>query len=439
MRSGLPKVLHKIAGQSMLSHVVGAANKLNPEKIIVVVGHGADKVKEDFTGQNIDFVYQAEQLGTAHAVNQAMPLVDDSADCLVLYGDVPLIRTETLAGLLKIQENGLALLTENMSEPYGYGRIVRAADGSITRIVEQKDANTDELQITEVNTGILSAPAGRLKGWLAAISNDNAQGEYYLTDVVSLAAKDKASIVNSQPVFGWETMGVNSRLQQAKLERLWQAKQAEDLLDNGVSLADPARLDLRGSLQCGKDVFIDVGCVFSGQVKLGDGVHIGPYCVISDTSIGAGSQVDAFSHIAAAEVATDTKIGPYARLRPGANIGANAHVGNFVEIKNSTLGVGSKANHLSYIGDAQIGNNVNIGAGTITCNYDGVNKYQTVIEDDAFIGSDTQLVAPVLVGKGATIGAGTTLTKDAPAQQLTLSRAKQLTVKNWISPVAKQK
>lgn len=439
MRSDLPKVLHKIAGQPMLAHVVAAAKKLKPNKIIVVVGHGAAAVKTLFADQGLEFVYQEQQLGTAHAVKQAMPLVADSGSCLVLYGDVPLIQAESLTRLLEIQASGLALLTENMANPFGYGRIVRDDSNNIIKIVEQKDASQKELQITEINTGILSAPSAKLKQWLNQISNNNAQGEYYLTDVVGLAAQEQLSITSSQPAHSWETAGVNSRQQQSDLERTWQLKQANDLLDQGVSLADPGRIDIRGTLSCGKDVFIDVGCVFQGNVHLNDGVVIGPYCVITNATIGAGTEISAYSHITDASIADKASIGPYARLRPGANIGSGAHVGNFVEIKKTSLGAGSKANHLSYLGDAIIGSGVNIGAGTITCNYDGVNKYQTIIEDNAFIGSDTQLVAPVKVGRGATIGAGTTLAKDAPNYQLTLSRVKQITIAGWVSPINKKK
>lgn len=439
MRSGLPKVLHKIAGKSMLAHVIQAASQLNPERIIVVVGHGADTIKQQFANQNIEFVYQAEQLGTAHAVNQAMPLVpdDNNAICLVLYGDVPLIQSQTLDDLLSKANNSLALLTEQMPDPHGYGRIVRDTAGKIQRIVEQKDASPTEQAITEINTGILAAPGLALKNWLNRVGNNNAQNEYYLTDIVGLAVQDNTAVVNSQPEYSWETMGVNSRRQQAELERIWQLQQANDLLDKGISLADPARFDLRGELDCGKDVFIDVGCVFTGKVHLSDGVQIGPYSIINDASIGEHTVIQAYSHIDQATVGAKASIGPYARLRPGAEIADQAHVGNFVELKKTKLGVGSKANHLAYLGDAVIGANVNIGAGTITCNYDGVNKYQTIIEDDAFIGSDTQLVAPVTVGKGATIGAGTTLTKAAPAEQLTLSRAKQQTVSAWNRPSKK--
>jgi len=356
----------------------------------------------------------------------------------VLYGDVPLVQPDTLRGLLEARGDGLALLTEVVAEPAGYGRIVRNDAGEVVRIVEHKDATDAELAINEVNTGILAAPTAQLHDWLGRISNDNAQGEYYLTDIVALSVADGVPVRAAQPVAAWETLGVNSRVQQAQLERAWQREQARRLLEAGVTLADPERFDLRGELICGRDVFIDVGCVFEGRVELADGVHVGPHCVLRDATVGEGTRIEAFTHIDDARVAQQARVGPYARLRPGAQLAAQAHVGNFVEIKNSVLGEGSKASHLTYIGDAQIGARVNIGAGTITCNYDGVNKYRTVIEDDAFIGSDSQLVAPVTVGKGATLGAGTTLTRDAPAGKLTLSRAKQTTVEGWQRPEKKR-
>lgn len=440
MRSNLPKVLHPIAGQAMLARVVQSARALSPDRIIVVVGHAADTIKSAFADQGLDFVYQERQLGTAHAVKQAMPNVPEGSNsdtCLVLYGDVPLIQTGTLQNLIDKRANGLAILTENMADPSGYGRIVRNAQGQIRRIVEQKDASADEQLITEINTGILAAPVAALRRWLGLIDNSNAQGEYYLTDIVGLAVQDNIPIIATNPQNNWETMGVNSRQQQSHLERLWQAEQANQLLTQGVSLADPSRFDLRGSLICGADVFIDVGCIFEGKVILGDNVRIGPYSIIRDSEIGSDVSIQAYSHITGARVADQAQIGPYARLRPGADIANNAHVGNFVEIKKTKLGAGSKANHLSYLGDALIGDRVNIGAGTITCNYDGVNKFQTIIEDDAFIGSDTQLVAPVTVGQGATIGAGTTLTRSAPADQLTISRVKQQSIDTWERPKRK--
>ncbi|WP_353146471.1 bifunctional UDP-N-acetylglucosamine diphosphorylase/glucosamine-1-phosphate N-acetyltransferase GlmU [Pollutimonas bauzanensis] len=442
MQSDLPKVLHPLAGKPMLAHVLDNARKLNPDRIVVVVGHGADRVKAAFANQpDLQFALQVPQHGTGHAVQQAAALLlegDTQQDAtLVLYGDVPLVQAETLQRLLDARNQGMAVLTETLPDPTGYGRIVRNDKGEVVRIVEHKDASTAEHGINEVNTGILVAPTGKLKDWLSRINNDNAQGEYYLTDTVGLSVQDGLPVHAAQPSASWETLGVNSRVQQAQLERNWQGEQARRLLEQGVTLVDPARFDLRGSLVCGRDVFIDVGCVFEGRVELADGVRIGPHCVVKDAVIGAGTQVDAFSHIQEATIADDARIGPYARLRPGADIGSQAHVGNFVEIKKSTLGQGSKANHLAYIGDTQVGARVNIGAGTITCNYDGVNKHQTIIEDDAFIGSDTQLVAPVKVGRGATLGAGTTLTKDAPAGQLTISRSQQKTIEGWVRPVKK--
>jgi len=442
MQSDLPKVLHTLAGKPMLSHVLDNARQLGPDRIVVVVGHGADQVRAAFADQeDLQFALQSPQQGTGHAVQQALPLLmgggnpDDAT--LVLYGDVPLVQPATLRGLLDARAGAAAILTETLADPSGYGRIVRSAAGDVLRIVEHKDASAEELAIAEVNTGILAAPTAKLKDWLGRIDNNNAQGEYYLTDIVGLAVADGVPVRAAQPAAGWETLGVNSRVQQAQLERIWQGEQARRLLEQGVTLADPARFDLRGTLECGRDVFIDVGCVFEGRVGLADGVRIGPHCVIKDADIGAGTHIEAYSHLQQARVADDARIGPYARLRPGADIGPQAHVGNFVEIKKSVLGQGSKANHLAYIGDAQVGARVNIGAGTITCNYDGVNKHQTIIEDDAFIGSDTQLVAPVRVGRGATLGAGTTLTANAPADKLTLSRAQQKTIETWKRPAKK--
>ena len=442
MQSDLPKVLHRIAGKPMLAHVLDNAGQLNPDRIVVVTGHGAEQVQAAFQERSdIVFALQSPQHGTGHAVQQALPhlLEDASADdvTLVLYGDVPMVQAETLQRLLEVRGNGLALLTENLADPTGYGRIVRNASDEVVRIVEHKDASEAELKIGEVNTGILAAPTAKLRDWLGRITNDNAQGEYYLTDIVALSVEDGVPVQAAQPAASWETLGVNSRVQQAQLERAWQREQAKRLLEAGVTLADPSRFDQRGGLTCGRDVFIDVGCVFEGRVELADGVHIGPHCVLRNAVIGAGTRIEAYTHIDDAKVANDARLGPYARLRPGADIGPDAHVGNFVEIKKSVLGNGSKVNHLSYIGDADIGARVNVGAGTITCNYDGVNKYRTIIEDDAFIGSDTQLVAPVTVGKGATLGAGTTLTRDAPAGKLTVSRVRQSTRDDWQRPQKK--
>ncbi|WP_251863464.1 bifunctional UDP-N-acetylglucosamine diphosphorylase/glucosamine-1-phosphate N-acetyltransferase GlmU [Achromobacter sp. Marseille-Q4962] len=442
MQSDLPKVLHTLAGKPMLAHVLDSARQLEPARIVVVVGHGAERVRQAFEGHaDLHFALQQPQHGTGHAVQQAVPqlLEGDGKDdvTLVLYGDVPLVQPATLQRLLQARGDGMAVLTEVLEDSTGYGRIVRDAQGHVARIVEHKDATEAERAIKEVNTGILAAPTACLKDWLGRIGNNNAQGEYYLTDTVGLAVADGVTVGAAQPGAAWETLGVNSRVQQAELERRWQGEQARRLLEAGVTLADPARFDLRGSLVCGRDVFIDVGCVFEGQVTLGDGVRVGPHCVLRDVSVDAGTHIEAFSHLHQAEVGRDARIGPYARLRPGAELGDRTHVGNFVEIKKSVLGADSKANHLAYIGDADVGQRVNVGAGTITCNYDGVNKHRTVIEDDAFIGSDTQLVAPVRVGRGATLGAGTTLTRDAPADKLTVSRARQVTVEGWQRPVKK--
>jgi bifunctional UDP-N-acetylglucosamine pyrophosphorylase/glucosamine-1-phosphate N-acetyltransferase len=442
MQSDLPKVLHSLAGRPMLSHVLQSARALNPARIVVVVGHGAERVRAAFDGQDdLLFALQQPQHGTGHAVQQAVSqmLGEDGVDdaTMVLYGDVPLVQPATLKKLMAARGSGMAVLTEILGDPSGYGRIVRDAQGQVRRIVEHKDASEQERTIGEVNTGILVAPTGRLKNWLSRIDNKNSQGEYYLTDIVGLAVADGVPVGAAQPGARWETLGVNSRVQQAELERVWQAEQARLQLEAGVTLADPGRFDVRGTLRCGRDVFIDVGCVFEGTVELADGVRIGPHCVLRDVVLGVGTQVEAFSHLVEARVGSDARIGPYARLRPGADLAADTHVGNFVEIKNTRFGKGSKANHLAYIGDADIGERVNVGAGTITCNYDGVNKHRTTIEDDAFIGSDTQLVAPVTVGRGATIGAGTTLTSNAPADRLTLSRGRQTTIEGWHRPVKK--
>ncbi|AIT26282.1 bifunctional UDP-N-acetylglucosamine diphosphorylase/glucosamine-1-phosphate N-acetyltransferase GlmU [Bordetella holmesii] len=442
MQSDLPKVLHTLAGRPMLSHVLDSARQLDPARIIVVVGHRAERVEAAYAAEaGLSFALQRPQQGTGHAVQQAVPqLVDgDGADdaTLVLYGDVPLVQPETLRRLMQARGQGVAVLTEVLADATGYGRIVRDAQGQIARIVEHKDASEQERAIQEVNTGILIAPTAKLKDWLARIDNKNAQGEYYLTDIIGLAVAEGVPVHAAHPGANWETLGVNSRVQQAELERRWQQELARRQLDAGVTLADPARFDQRGALECGRDVYIDVGCVFEGKVTLGDGVRVGPHCVLRDVQIAAGTQIDAFSHLQQAKVGADGRLGPYARLRPGADLAAGVHVGNFVEIKNAVLGEGSKANHLAYIGDADIGARVNVGAGTITCNYDGVNKHRTVIEDDVFIGSDTQLVAPVRVGRGATLGAGTTLTRDAPADTLTLSRTRQTTVAGWKRPVKK--
>jgi len=435
MQSSLPKVLHALAGKPLLNHVIDTARQLQASNICVIYGHGGEQVPTTVAAEDLRFALQEPQLGTGHAVAQALPVLDVSQPTLVLYGDVPLTTPASLARLIEVAgKDKLGILTVDMADPAGLGRIVRE-EGIIKRIVEQKDANEAERQITETNTGIMSIPTAHLQKWLGSLSNKNAQGEYYLTDIVAQAVADGVEVVSAQPDAVWETLGVNSKVQLAELERTHQKNIALKLLEQGVGLYDPARIDVRGSLQCGRDVSIDVGCVFIGEVQLGDGVTIGPNCVISNARIAAGSNIKAFCHIEDAIVGAKSQIGPYARLRPGAELAEDVHIGNFVEVKNSQIAAHSKANHLAYIGDATIGSRVNIGAGTITCNYDGVNKSRTIIEDDAFIGSDTQLVAPVRVGKGATLGAGTTLTKDAPEGKLTVSRAKQITIDGWQRPV----
>ncbi|RXV72081.1 UDP-N-acetylglucosamine diphosphorylase/glucosamine-1-phosphate N-acetyltransferase [Burkholderia stabilis] len=439
MRSALPKVLHPLAGRPLLSHVIDTARTLQPSRLVVVVGHGAEQVQAAVAAPDVQFAVQAEQLGTGHAVRQALPLLDPAQPTLVLYGDVPLTRASTLQRLVDAAREGrYGILTVTLDDPTGYGRIVRDVSGFVTRIVEQKDASPEQLKIAEINTGIIVTPTAQLSMWLGALKNENAQGEYYLTDVVELAIEAGFEVVTSQPDEEWETLGVNSKAQLAELERIHQRTIAETLLVDGVTLADPARLDVRGTLRCGRDVSIDVNCVFEGNVTLADNVTIGANCVIRNASVGAGTRIDAFTHIDGAELGANTVIGPYARLRPGAQLADEAHVGNFVEVKNAVIGHGSKANHLTYIGDADIGARVNIGAGTITCNYDGANKFRTVIEDDVFVGSDTQLVAPVRVGRGVTIAAGTTIWKDVADGLLALNDKTQTTKSGYVRPVKKK-
>jgi bifunctional UDP-N-acetylglucosamine pyrophosphorylase/glucosamine-1-phosphate N-acetyltransferase len=438
MHSDLPKVLHPLAGRPLLGHVLDHARSLNPARIVVVYGHGGDAVPAAFDDTDLVWALQSPQRGTGHAVMQAEPYLDDSVPTLVLYGDVPLTRSQTLKRLVdSAGSDALGILTVNLGDPSGYGRIVRQND-QIIGIVEHKDASADIRAIQEVNTGILVAPTRSLKRWLAGLQSNNVQGEYYLTDIVAAAVADGVAVRSAQPDAVWETLGVNSRAQLAELERIYQQSTARQLMDEGVALADPARIDIRGKLSCGRDVFIDVNCVFEGDVMLGDRVHIGANCVIRQARIDADTEVLPFTHIDGALVGASARIGPFARLRPGTVLAEDTHVGNFVEMKNTQMAAGSKANHLAYIGDAEVGARVNIGAGTITCNYDGVNKHRTVIEDDAFIGSDTQLVAPVRVGRGATLGAGTTLTRDAPAGKLTVSRARQVSVDSWQRPAKKK-
>ncbi len=439
MKSDLPKVLHRLAGKPMLAHVLNSAAALPQAKQHVVIGHGAEAVQQQISGFDVSWAMQTEQKGTGHAVAQAMPDVDPAATVLVLYGDVPLIRTETLNKLLAETHDGqaLALLTVELADPTGYGRIVRDDAGNIQAIIEHKDASAEQHKIREVNTGILAVSAAHLNSWLPQLSSNNAQGEYYLTDIIAMAVEQGVAVRAIHPQDEYEVQGVNDRLQLAELERIYQRQQADNLLREGVSLADPARIDVRGTLTVGADVVIDVGCVFEGDVVLEDGVQIGPYCVVKNSRLGAGTQVEAYSHIDEAKLAGDCHIGPYARLRPGADLHAEAKVGNFCEVKKSVIGKGSKVNHLTYIGDADIGQDVNVGAGTITCNYDGVNKFKTEIGDNAFIGSNSSLVAPAKIGAGATVAAGSVITKEVGDGELAVARGKQRNVTGWARPVKK--
>jgi bifunctional UDP-N-acetylglucosamine pyrophosphorylase/glucosamine-1-phosphate N-acetyltransferase len=438
MHSDTPKVLHRLAGRALLSHVIDTAKRLSPSVICVVYGHGGEAVRKTLGENGAVWVMQEPQLGTGHAVMQAAPHLNERWPTLVLYGDVPLIRPDTLKRLIETAGKGLGLLTATLDDPSGYGRIIRNGK-RVVRIVEEKDATARQRALREVNTGTVVAPTKKLKDWLGRLENRNAKKEYYLTDIVAFAAKERVPVTASQAGAAWETLGVNSRGQLAELERIYQRNLVQALMEQGVALADPARCDVRGTLACGRDVALDVNCVFEGDVKLGDGVSIGANCVLKSVVIAGGTRVEPFCHLEDADIGANCSIGPYARIRPGARtrLGANVHLGNFVEVKASSIGAGSKANHLSYIGDTEVGSNVNIGAGTIVCNYDGANKHRTVIEDDVFIGSDTQLVAPVRVGRGATLGAGTTLTKDAPPGELTISRAKQMVIPGWKRPVKK--
>jgi bifunctional UDP-N-acetylglucosamine pyrophosphorylase/glucosamine-1-phosphate N-acetyltransferase len=445
MQSALPKVLHPLAGKPLLQHVIDTARLLRPSKLCVIYGHGGAAVPELVAAlaapgeAPIDTALQQPQLGTGHAVMQAVPQLDEDVPTLVLYGDVPLTSADSLRRLVAAAgTDKLGILTVEQANPFGLGRIVRENE-RIVRIVEEKDASDTERAIREINSGIMVIPTRHLKRWLAALSNNNAQGEYYLTDIVAQAVHDAVEVVSASPAGEWEVAGVNSKVQLAELERRHQLNFAHALLEQGITLMDPARIDVRGTLVCGRDVTIDVGCVFEGRVELADGVTVGAHCVLVNATVAAGATIKPFCHIEQATVGPKSQIGPYARLRPGTELGEDVHIGNFVEIKNSQVAAHSKANHLAYVGDATVGSRVNIGAGTITCNYDGANKFRTVIEDDAFIGSDSQLVAPVTVGKGATLGAGTTLTKDAPAGKLTISRPKQITIDGWSRPVKKPK
>ena len=436
MHSDLPKVLHEVGAMPILGHVLACAKALNPSKIIVVYGYGGEIVKQRFADDSIIWVKQAEQLGTGHAVQQALPHLDADASTLILLGDVPLVASTACQKLINQASDQLAILSFIKTDPSGYGRIVRDGSGQVSAIVEHKDASDQQRQIKEVNTGMMAMPNGRLVQWLATLTNNNAQGEYYLTDIVALAVQQGVPVVAEITEDEWSVTGINAKSDLAQIERVYQQRYAQQLLQQGVTLKDPNRIDVRGDLQCGRDVEIDVNCLFEGQVQLGDGVKIAPNCVIKNAVIAAGTQIAAFTHIDDAQIGVEARIGPFARIRPGTTLADHTHVGNFVELKNAQVGSTSKINHLSYVGDATVGKNVNVGAGTITCNYDGANKFRTVIEDDVFIGSDTQLVAPITLGKGATIAAGSTITKDAPAGQLTFCRAKdQKSISGWKRPV----
>ena len=441
MRSKLPKVLHKIANKPLVEHVIDTAQQLNPSKIVVVYGHGGDIVPNTLSNLDVSWVEQTEQLGTGHAVEQALPLCEENATVLVLYGDVPLTQLSTLENLsaITLESGNVGLLTAVLDDPTGYGRIVRDVRHKVQRIVEQKDASEVELDIKETNTGIVSARKNDLDKWLSSLENNNAQGEYYLTDIIELAVADGLEVITAQAEHIWEVAGINNKIQLADLERKYQLLVAEDLLTQGATLLDPARLDVRGKLNIGQDVCIDVNCVFEGENLLGNDVSVGPNCVIINSTIGDGVSIKANSVIENARIGDKCDIGPFARIRPDTVLAEDVKIGNFVEVKKATISSGSKVNHLSYIGDTKMGSNVNIGAGTITCNYDGANKHLTEIGDNVFVGSDSQLVAPVKIGDGATIGAGSTITKEAPANELSLSRAKQTLIKGWQRPVKKPK
>jgi bifunctional UDP-N-acetylglucosamine pyrophosphorylase/glucosamine-1-phosphate N-acetyltransferase len=438
MRSRLPKVLHALAGRPLIAHVIATARALKPARICVVYGHGGEQVPQAIKSPDLTFIKQQPQLGTGHALAQALPHLGAGELTLVLYGDVPLIGEETLAAMIAGGGDRLTLLTAELNDPAGYGRIVRNRRGSVTSIVEEKDASAEQRKIREINTGIMALPGERAQQWLSKLGNRNAQGEYYLTDIVPMAIADRVAVATVKARAAWEFLGVNSKQQLAQLERMHQMQQAERLMDAGVTLADPARIDVRGVLSCGADVRIDVNCVFEGDVTLGDQVEIAAHCVLRNVDVGAGTRIEPFTHIDAARIGANCRIGPYARLRPGARLAEEVHIGNFVEVKESEVGARSKANHLAYIGDATVGRDVNIGAGTITCNYDGAHKHRTVIEDDVQIGSDVQLVAPVTVGKGATIAAGTTVWTPAPAGELTVNEKTQVIKPGWKRPTKRK-
>ncbi len=435
MHSDTPKVLHKIGAKPILAHVIDCAKKLDASRIIVVYGYGGAEVRAAINDEKVIWVNQEHQNGTGHAVQQAIAHLEADAKTLILLGDVPLVDADACKKLVDLAATQMAILSFHKTDPTGYGRILRDPSGSVTAIVEHKDASVEQRAIAEVNTGIMALPNVHLIPWLAQLNNDNAQGEFYLTDIVKIAAQQGVAVVAEITDDEWSVTGINSKQDLAKIERIYQTRIAQKLLEQGVTLKDSARIDVRGTLKCGRDVEIDVNCVFEGDVSLGDNVKIASNCVIKNAHIAAGTLIAAFTHIEDVQIGEDCHIGPYARLRPGTVLAAQAHVGNFVELKNSQVDKGSKINHLSYVGDTTVGKNVNIGAGTITCNYDGVNKYRTIIEDDVFIGSDTQLVAPITIGQGATIAAGSTITRDAPANQLTFCRAKeQKSIAAWKRP-----
>ncbi|MBV7315608.1 bifunctional UDP-N-acetylglucosamine diphosphorylase/glucosamine-1-phosphate N-acetyltransferase GlmU [Shewanella sp. NIFS-20-20] len=440
MRSDLPKVLHPVAHKPMVQHVIDTARELNADQINLVYGYGADQLSARLGEQQVNWVEQAEQLGTGHAVAQAKDNIKDDDTVLVLYGDVPLIQASTLEALLAARaDNGLAILTVTLDDSTGYGRIERDWEGNVIGIVEQKDANSEQLKIKEINSGIMAAPGKQLTSWLGQISSNNAQGEYYLTDIVAMARRDGVTISTAQPALSIEVEGANNRVQLAQLERAYQARAAEKLMLEGANLRDPSRIDIRGEVTVGMDVMIDVNVIFEGKVVLGNNVTIGAGAILKDCVIADNAEIKPYTIVESASLDELASAGPFARLRPGAVLKRDAHIGNFVEMKKAVLGEGSKAGHLAYLGDAQIGRGVNIGAGTITCNYDGANKHVTVIEDDVFVGSDTQLVAPVTIGKGATLGAGSTITRDVAADELVISRVKQKHFSGWQRPQKKVK
>ena len=439
MKSALPKVLHSLAGRPLVQHVISTSKKLNPASINVVYGHGGEQVQQQISDPGINWVHQAEQLGTGHAVDQVRSQLEDEQLVLILYGDVPLISVETLTDLLEQAKEGFSLLTVSLNNPQGYGRIVRNKEGLVENITEEKDASDEIKKINEVNTGILAVKADLLKNWLGKLDNNNAQKEYYLTDVIAMAVKDNYVVHTTQPDNEYEVMGVNNRLQLAELERHYQKELANTLMTNGITLADPSRIEVRGEITHGQDISIDINTVFEGHVSIGNNVSIGANCVIKDSKIGDDVVILPMSILDNASVGKGSRVGPFARLRPGAVLSENTHIGNFVEIKKSFIGVGSKVNHLSYVGDTLVGKGVNIGAGTITCNYDGANKHQTIIEDNVFIGSATQLVAPVKIGKNATVGAGSTITTDVTENELAITRVKQKSIQGWKRPVKENK